>query len=236
MPNTFFRFQRFVVHQERCAMKVGTDSVLLGAWANGGRHILDVGSGTGVISLMMAQRFPQAKVEAVDIDEEACRQAVENAEASPFVHQVSIACCSIQELARTPHLRGSFDAVVSNPPFFDNALKTPDASRNMARHTDSLPFDQLFLSVRYLMAPTGEFSAIIPFDYKAKFLSEAALNGFVVSREYAVKTTPKKRAKRYLLAFRIPPAEEFDQQEVVLETMPGIRSEWYEMITRDFYL
>ena len=192
-------------------MKVGTDSVLLGAWANGGRHILDVGSGTGVISLMMAQRFPQAKVEAVDIDEEACRQAVENVEASPFVHQVSIACCSIQELARTPHLRGSFDAVVSNPPFFDNALKTPDATRNMARHTDSLPFDQLFLS-------------------------EAALNGFVVSREYAVKTTPKKRAKRYLLAFRIPPAEEFDQQEVVLETMPGIRSEWYEMITRDFYL
>ena len=217
-------------------MKVGTDSVLLGAWARGGRRILDLGSGTGVIALMMAQRFPEATIEAVDIDAEACLQACDNVAASPFRHQVSVTCSPIQAMADSPLLQGTFDAVVSNPPFFDNALKAPDATRNMARHTDTLPFDQLFRSVRSLLAPDGEFSAIIPFDYKEKFMAEAALCGFVLSREYAVKTTPKKRAKRFLLAFRLPPVADFERQEVVLETSPGVRSSWYADLTRDFYL
>lgn len=236
MPNTFFRFKQFVVYQDQCAMKVGTDSVLLGAWARGGSRMLDIGCGTGVIAMMMAQRFPLSQIDAVDIDPSACKQAVVNVGMSPFDRQVHVVCSSIQQWADSPHLQGCYDALVSNPPFFDNALKAPDSLRNTARHTDTLPFDQLFMSAKRLLDQEGEFSVIIPFDYKAKLQREASLCGFTLAREYAVKTTPHKAPKRYLLAFRLHPVKDFDRQEVVLEMAPGVRSEWYHKITDDFYL
>ena len=149
-------------------MKVGTDSVLLGAWAKGGRRILDVGAGTGVIALMMAQRFPQAEVMAVDIDGEACAQAVENVAASPFAGRVDVRCVAVQQLAADEAMQARFDAIVSNPPFFDNALKAKGESRLIARHTDTLPFAQLFAAVRRLLAPSGVFSAIIPFKIRVR--------------------------------------------------------------------
>jgi tRNA1Val (adenine37-N6)-methyltransferase len=137
---TGFKFKQFEIHQDRCAMKVGTDGVLLGAWAPGGKRILDVGSGTGLISLMMAQRFPEAQVRGIDMDGEACEEAAENVAASPFADRVEIECCRLQDY----HSEESFDAIVSNPPFFLNSLKNPDSKRTMARHTDSLPFRDLF--------------------------------------------------------------------------------------------
>ena len=137
---TGFKFKQFEIHQDRCAMKVGTDGVLLGAWAPGGKRILDVGSGTGLISLMMAQRFPEAQVLGIDMDGEACEEAAENVAASPFADRVEIECCRLQDY----HSAESFDAIVSNPPFFLNSLKNPDSKRTMARHTDSLPFRDLF--------------------------------------------------------------------------------------------
>lgn len=116
---TGFKFKQFEIHQDRCAMKVGTDGVLLGAWAPGGKRILDVGSGTGLISLMMAQRFPEAQVLGIDMDGEACEEAAENVAASPFADRVEIECCRLQDY----HSAESFDAIVSNPPFFLNSLK-----------------------------------------------------------------------------------------------------------------
>ncbi len=236
MPNSFFRFRQFVVHQERCAMKVGTDSVLLGAWAKGGRRVLDVGSGTGVIAMMMAQRFRNAAVDAVDIEAMACEQALENIAKSPFAGRISVFCSPIQEMASDPRFQGLYDAVVSNPPFFENALKAPEAARNMARHTDSLSFADLFGAVRRLMSPDGEFSVIIPFDYLSRLQQEAALNGLVLVRKCAVKTTPRKMPKRFLVAFRFRSVDDFEASEEVLEVSPGVRSEWYARLTADFYL
>ena len=123
---TGFKFKQFEIHQDHCAMKVGTDGVLLGAWAPGGKRILDVGSGTGLISLMMAQRFPEAQVLGIDMDGEACEEAAENVAACPFADRVEIECCRLQDY----HSAESFDAIVSNPPFFLNSLKNPDSKRS----------------------------------------------------------------------------------------------------------
>ena len=235
MPNSFFRFRHFVVHQERCAMKVGTDAVLLGAWARGGKRILDIGTGTGVVALMMAQRFPMAQVQAIDIEQDACCQAEENVSASPFSKRVLVRCMSVQQYAEGGDGNGCYDAIVSNPPFFENALKAPGEARMRARHNDSLPYDQLFQAVDKLMAPEGEFTAIIPFDYKQRLEEEAARAGMVVTRLCAVRTTPRKPIKRYLLAFRRMPSQKC-QEEGLLEIAPGVRSEWYRLLTADFYL
>ena len=236
MPNSFFRFRQFVVCQDRCAMKVGTDSVLLGAWARGGRRILDVGSGTGVIALMMAQRYPQAEVMAVDIDGEACAQAVENVVASPFAGRVDVRCVAVQQLAADVTMQSRFDAIVSNPPFFDNALKAKGESRLIVRHTDTLPFGELFAAVRLLLAPGGVFSAIIPFDYRSKFESEASLAGFCTCGVCGLRTTPSKAVRRYLLSFQVERPEEVMMEEQILEIHHGVRSEWYANLTKDFYL
>lgn len=236
MPNNFFRFRQFVIHQEMCAMKVGTDGVLLGAWARGGSRVLDIGTGTGVIAIMMAQRFPQAMVDAVEIDQKACLQAESNVLDSPFAGRVNVICQTVQHFASCEENVGLYDAIVANPPFFENALKAPLEDRAKARHNNTLPFDQLFRSVVALMKKDGEFSAIIPFDYKVRFEQEAALAGLVISRVCAVKTTPTKQPKRYLMAFAFPNDRECDFQEGLLETQPGVRSEWYRKLTADFYL
>ena len=218
-------------------MKVGTDGVLLGAWANGGRHILDIGTGTGVIALMMAQRFPEAVVDAVDIDENACEQARRNIAESPFVERICVIDSDIQSLAQNPHFHARYDAVVSNPPFFENALRAPGVERNRARHTDSLPFSDLFDAVRKLMSLEGRFSVIIPFDYKERLIDEANAAGFGLVESVAVCTIPGKRPKRFLLAFSLKVKEVITKcSEQLLETQPGIRSPWYQEITRDFYL
>lgn len=232
----FFRFRQFLVHHDRCAMKVGTDGVLLGAWANGGKRILDVGTGTGLIALMMAQRFPEASVDAVEIDEMACQQARENVLASPFARQINIWCMAVQEMGHDKALNGVFDSIVSNPPFFENALKNPDKGRSVARHSDALPFADLFEAVKSLLSEDGEFSAIIPSEYKSRFEEEAFLAGLSISRICAVKTTPRKPIRRYLMAFRKHPSSQFEQTTEILETSPNVRSPWYHSITKDFYI
>lgn len=228
MANDFFRFKRFTVWQSRCAMKVGTDGTLLGAWANGGRRILDIGTGTGLIALMMAQRFPEAELTGIDIDAEACLQAKENVEASPF--EVEILQRNVADM------EGAFDAIVSNPPYFDRSLECPDVQRTMARHTLSLSYAELMRHAWRLLTDEGELSVVIPADCKDRLESEAVLTGFFKVRECAVRTTPKKAPRRYLLAFRKHPAERLERQEGVIEDAPNLRSAWYRQLTCEFYL
>jgi tRNA1Val (adenine37-N6)-methyltransferase len=185
---------------------------------------------------MMAQRFPGAHVDAVDISPEACQQAMDNMSASPFAGRVSVHCDSVQHYAACPCRHGYYDSIVSNPPFFDNALRAPAVARNMARHTDALPFADLFQAVCLCLSPDGEFSAIIPFDYKSKFEGEALCAGLSLVKMCAVKTTPSKSAKRYLMAFRKQKDRLLESTEGVLETQPGVRSPWYEQLTSEFYL
>lgn len=231
MANDYFKFRQFTVHQDRCAMKIGTDGTLLGAWARGGMSVLDIGTGTGLIALMMAQRFPDSQIVGIDIDPVAVEQARENVAASPFLN-IDI----IEVDAKTYNVqRSTFNVIVSNPPYFTDSLKCPDAQRSLARHSSSLSYGELMTVVNRLLADDGEFSVVIPFDCKALLESEAALAGLFKVRECAVKTTPKKQPRRYLLAFRKHPGD-FELTEGIIETAPNVRSPWYQELTKDFYL
>ncbi|MGI6223748.1 MAG: tRNA1(Val) (adenine(37)-N6)-methyltransferase [Prevotella sp.] len=235
MSNDTFQFQQFTIHQDQCAMKVGTDGVLLGAWAEGGTRILDVGCATGIISLMMAQRFPAATVTGIDIDEMACQQAKENVAASQFCSRIRIECAALQDWTDE-----MYDCIVSNPPFFVNSLTSPNARRTLARHSDTLPFDQLFASVGRLLTNDGVFSAIVPVEVEESFTSEAYLKGFRIQRRLLVKTTPRKQPKRVLLAFgrsfAAKSSEEMFGENKNLMDSDGSRSEWYSNLTREFYV
>lgn len=230
MANDYFRFKQFTVSQSRCAMKVGTDGTLLGAWAEGGSEILDIGTGTGLIALMMAQRFRDARITGVDIDADAAAQARDNVAQSPFAGRINIECADVLQM------QGQYDCIVSNPPYFSNALLSPDRQRTLARHTESLTYRSLWQAVSRLLTDDGKFSLVVPFDYRQKVMEEAALAGFFLHREWAVKTTPAKAPRRFLLAFGRHPIKTADQGTGILEASPGQRSEWYRQLTDDFYL
>ena len=218
-----FRFKHFAVEQDLCAMKVGTDGVLLGAWARGGEQVLDVGTGTGLIALMMVQRYPEARVTALDIDEGAVRQATINVEQSEAKDRIRVVQQRVQE-----H-EGQYDAIVSNPPFFIDSLNAPDTQRNTARHAETLTYAELMEAAWRLLKDDGELSVVVPFDYRQRMEDEATFRGFFPSRVCAVKTVERKPAKRYLLAFRKHPCQ------CVKETMT-IGDEQYRQLTGDFYL
>lgn len=224
MANDYFSFRQFTIRQEHCAMKVGTDGTLLGAWANGGRHILDIGTGTGLISLMMAQRFADATVTGIDIDEAAVGQAQQNVAESPFADRIAIIQ---QDVAQ---MEGTFDAIVSNPPFFSRSLHSPDSQRSLARHDDTLPYSLLTTSAWRLLTDKGELSLVIPYDQKQRLESEAALTGFFKSREWTVRTSPRKTPKRVLLAYRKHPVTQIDTNELTIGT------EQYIELTKEFHL
>lgn len=178
-------------------MKVGTDGVLLGAWAGlrpADRRILDIGAGTGLIALMMAQRAPEARITGVDVEDVA--QARENAAASPWGGRVAFEQCPVQEFA--PDER--FDLIVSNPPFFVGSLTCPDEGRTTARHAVRLPFDQLRDAVVRLLADDGRFAVILPTDEARRFT--AVCRGFLaLTRCTGVRTTPRRPVKRMLMEF-----------------------------------
>ena len=210
-------------------MKVGTDGVLLGAWARGGSRVLDVGTGTGLIALMMAQRYPKAMVGAIDIDEGAVRQASEHVEMAQCQDRVTVLQQSVQEFAKVERLAGFYDAVVSNPPFFVDALKAPDEQRSVARHAETLTYAELMDAAWTLLRDDGELSVVVPFDYRKRMEDEATFRGFFQSRVCAVRTVEGKPARRVLLAFRKHPCER-DYQVMT------IGDEAYKQLTGDFYL
>ncbi len=213
-------------------MKVGTDGVLLGAWASGGRRMLDIGTGTGLVALMMAQRFPDGRVTAVEIDGDACRQASENVQASPYADRVDVLCSSVQDFQSAE----KYDVMVSNPPFYDNSLRCPDGSRSKARHTETLSYRDLFLAVDRLLESDGVFSAVIPTECLSGFVAEGALRGFSVVRKTLVKTVPRKSARRALVAFSRRSGGGCPVEEVCLMDADGQRSQWYRALTEAFYL
>jgi tRNA1Val (adenine37-N6)-methyltransferase len=231
MGNEYFQFRQFRVEQRLCAMKVGTDGTLLGAWAQGGETILDIGTGTGLIALMMAQRYPQAQLTAIDIEPSACQQAQENVLQSPFASRIEVAEGDIARYEHAP-----FDAIVSNPPYFERSLECPDEKRTQARHTSSLSYVVLMQRAFRLLGDEGCFSLVIPADCRSQLEAQAVLTGFFKTRECAVKTTPRKQPRRYLLEFRKHPADSLEKTEGIIETSPNVRSAWYQELTQDFYL
>lgn len=221
-------------------MKVGTDGVLLGAWAANGkeadevRNVLDIGTGTGLIAIMTAQRFPNAKVIGIDIDKDAAEQAEENVSASPFSQSIKILHKSLQDFIKGSNSEGEshregFDLVVCNPPFFDNSLTCPDARRTTARHNSTLPFPTLIKGAERVMASDGILAIVIPSECRQKIEDEAIFAGLSLSARTAVITKEGKKPKRYLLEFV---KGRCGTEENVL----SLESEEYKRLTADFYL
>ncbi len=234
MANQYFQFKRFTIEQDKCAMKVGTDGVLLGAVVevNDTIHrVLDVGTGTGLISLMLAQRMEQAEITAIDIDEMAVEQARENAQRSPFAERIKVELSDFRTMVGN---ESEYDLVVSNPPFFNEKVNCPDSQRDTARHTDSLPLSSLIENAARLLTSEGRFAVIIPTQISADFILDCAMNGLHLYRKTMVKTVPRKEAKRVIL--------EFSKQSVAsrVETLllrdeNGENSEEYRKLTEEFY-
>ena len=233
MPNPYFSFKQFTVRHDRCAMKVGTDGVLLGAWIdlNSSRRILDIGTGTGLIALMLAQRCSDARIIAVDIDSAAVEQAQENIQASPWKNRVEV----LQQDICTYHPHGTFDTIVSNPPYFIDSLKCLDGQRSTARHTDTLDADRLIGKVSELLSPDGSFSIILPAEQTEDLIRVAGEKGLYPSRQTWVITRPGLSPKRILMEFR-KISTVFHPDELVIELERHVYSEEYIALTKEFYL
>lgn len=238
MSNSYFQFKQFIIHHDHCAMKVGTDGVLLGAWAPLGqpKHILDIGTGSGLIALMMAQRYPQALVLGIDIDASSVIQARENVATSPFAERVSIEHTALQELSAAP---ATFDAAICNPPFFEESLLPPDASRAAARHTTSLPFEELVSASARLLSEGGRFCIVLPTTAFDAFRLLCFHEGLFLTARCDVQTSLRKAPKRTLACFtkgKNTEAPSTPTTEHLILTENGQRSPAYAELTRDFYL
>lgn len=232
MTASGFAFKQFTVRQNLCAMKVGTDGVLLGAWTNCGKtnHILDVGTGTGLIALMLAQRS-SAQVDAIDLDKQAFIQAEENFRLSPFAGQLKVYHTPLQDYKPT----GLYDLIVSNPPYFINSLRCPDAGRSMARHDDCLPLSELVSHSVRLLTPSGRLALVLPFDSLEYILQITRDHNLNLLRRTDVFPTPQSQAKRVLLEFTRGnhPAE---HTNLVIEQARHQYTPEYIALTREFYL
>ena len=238
-----FQFKQFTIHQDRTAMKVGTDGVLLGAWAPivpTANRLLDIGTGTGLIALMLAQRIDAQRsdctieIDAIDIDESSIEQAKENVNNSPFARYIKTHFTSIQKYLPSE----KYDAIVCNPPYFVASLKCPDANRTQARHTDSLSFDELLMHSAQLLKDEGTLSVILPTTEGNTLISLASKYGFVLKELVEVHPTPTSDPKRLLIHLIKSKDQEIETKKSSL-TIEVARHQYtpeYIALTREFYL
>ncbi|CAM2826117.1 tRNA1Val (adenine37-N6)-methyltransferase [Flavobacterium frigoris] len=232
-----FQFKKFVVNQDRCAMKIGTDGVLLGAWApitNNPFSILDIGAGTGVIALMLAQRTFAEQIDALEIDEEAYEQAMDNFENSPWSDRLFCFHAGLDEFVEEPE--DEYDLIVSNPPFYSEDYKTESDQRDLARFQDALPFEDLIEAADLLLSENGIFAVIIPFKEEQKFLALAKEMELYPIKITHVKGTPTTEIKRSLLAFSRNEITDFPIDELTIEIARHVYTPEYIEMTKEFYL
>jgi tRNA1Val (adenine37-N6)-methyltransferase len=233
MSNNHFEFKQFRIKQEKSAMKVGTDGVLLGAWTDveNAKYILDVGTGTGLLALMMAQRC-SAKIDAIEIEESAFKEAKSNIKKSPWSDRISVFHSDYNDFTET-NIR-KYDTVVCNPPFFENSLNAPDKSRSNARHNITLTFTQLINNSKLVINPNGKLVIILPQNNYESFCMNAKSAGFYLCKKTFVQTTVGKSPKRVLMQFNLTPC-------VVSEEIISIRDEngeytkEYRELTYNYY-
>jgi tRNA1Val (adenine37-N6)-methyltransferase len=237
MSTPYFHFKRFTVWHDRCAMKVGTDGTLLGAWVHVSscRNVLDVGTGTGLIALMIAQRNEYARIDGLEIDSSACAQAAENVAASPFAQQIRILPpAPFHDYARTAGK--TYDLILSNPPYFIRSLQCPEAGRRMARHDDTLSAFSLVTECSPLLTPEGRMALILPFQQQDEFLRLAHDCGFHCIRHTNVVPVEGARPKRVLIELSPQPQPYAEAGTLVLEHTQHRRTQAYLDLMRDFYL
>jgi len=231
-----FKFKQFLVHQDRCAMKIGTDGVLLGAWANlenKPTSILDIGAGTGLLSIMLAQRCLAENIEALEIDEDAYEQCVENFEASQWADRLFCYHAGLDEFL--DEIEEPYDLIISNPPFYMEDVSSGNTSRDNARQNQSLPFDELLDGVSKLLSPDGLFTTIIPFKEELNFTALAASLGLFLNRALRVKGNPSAEIKRSLLEFSFKESK-VHEEELTIEIKRHQYTFKYQELTKAFYL
>jgi tRNA1Val (adenine37-N6)-methyltransferase len=233
--NDYFYLKQFSVRHDRCAHKVGTDGVLLGAWADitGSKRILDVGTGSGIIALMLAQRSqPATHIDAIDISAADCDQAKENVSASPWPSKVVIQNTSLQTFESQP-----YDLIVSNPPFFTDSAKPPSEERTRARHTESLPLVVLIEHAQRLLAKDGKLSLILPTVEGQRFITHATSSGWHCTRLCEFRSRANKPVERLLIQLQLKKHDLIKESLILYKYEAG--EEWtdhYKTLTRDFYL
>lgn len=236
MPNDYFEFKKFIIRQDRCIMRVGTDAVLLGAWVDtsGCKNILDIGTGTGVIALMMAQKSI-AEVTALEIDKISCEQANENVSESAYAERINMVNQSFQVFSKQS--KDKYDLIVTNPPFFLDAHKSNNVNRSLARHADALPFADLLKGVMNLLSKEGRFCLILPKKEAEIFIKLATLNGLFLTRLLRVRPMPDKLDdKRFIMQFEYV-NKDLEENILYIRTQnPQEYSSNYKHLTKEFYL
>ena len=233
MSKSFFQFKQFGIHMDRCAMKVGTDGVVLGAMAGEEKavNMLEIGVGTGVVSLMMAQRFQQLAITGVEIDQDAWEQSSENAANSPWSSRVKFLHESLQSFSESSTDR--FDLIVSNPPYFFKHIKSADAKRNRALHHESLTFSDLLDAIERLLLPTGSLWLILPPQGMKQMEGLAASRNLFLNRQIFIKDKATKPTLRTVGRFSYLPQKE-KSSELLIKDQEGHYTEFYSTLLKDF--
>lgn len=240
MSNDYFRFKQFCIHQERSAMKVGTDGVLIGAWCtipDEAKQILDVGCGSGLIAIMLAQRTEhcRARIKAIDIDHDSTLQSHENVADTPWRDRIDVECVSLQDFC-SREVNEKFDLVVSNPPFFVDSLKAPDPQRNNSRHCNTLSHRELLKCSAELLKDKGILAVVLPTNEAKQLVEMSAVYGFVVSRICAVKSTERKAEIRHLVEMiKTTEWQSCNHTSLCIHSRADYSDE-YKALTREFYL
>ena len=232
-----FQFKQFSLEQDQCAMKIGTDGVLLGAWApilHNPFSILDIGTGTGIIALMLAQRSNAAQIDALEIEENAYEQATDNFENSPWNDRLFCFHAGLDEFMEEPE--DEYDLIVSNPPFYAEDYKTNDEQRDLARFQDALPFEDLVEAADLLLSENGILAVIIPFKEEERFLAIAKKFELYPIKITRVKGTPTTEIKRSLMAFKRFELPTLHSDELIIETARHQYTPKYIELTKEFYL
>jgi len=232
-----FKFKQFSINQDKTAMKVGTDGVLLGAWTPINHNpfsILDIGTGTGLIALMLAQRTTAEQIDALEIDEDAYEQAVDNFENAPWSDRLFCFHAGLDEFIEEPE--DEYDLIVSNPPFYSEDYKTENEQRDLARFQDALPFEELVEAADLLLSENGILTVIIPYKEESRFMALAKDFELFPIKITRVKGTPNTEIKRSLLAFSRHEITDILTDELVIETDRHLYTPEYISLTKDFYL
>lgn len=229
-----FQFKQFHVSDSTSAMKVGTDAVLLGAFAEVGKaqSILDIGTGCGIIALMIAQRS-EAKIDAIDIDKSSIEEAKRNFKNSPWSVRLTATHSSMQDYAKI--IDQNYNLIVSNPPFFENSLESPDKNRNLSKHSRALSHQELLAGVAKLLSPNGFFEVILPLSEREKFINLALVENFYCQKELIIFPKKGKVVNRIILRFS-DERQEIEKSELIIRNADNLYTEEYISLTKDFYL
>jgi tRNA1Val (adenine37-N6)-methyltransferase len=235
MPNDYFQFKQFIIHQDRCAMKVSTEACILGGWF-GNQHlqhktVLDIGSGTGLLMLMLAQKWP-GKIHGIEIDSEAAAQLKENIRLSPWNEK----CLVFNGDIRGYTLPVVYDFIISNPPFYEKQLASPSNAVNLARHSSLLTLEELLKAIDVNLSNTGSFGIILPKDRAIYFEKLSIDNGFCLIQKLHIRHSPAHAPFRTVMHFSRKAEKPAILQELVIRDREGIYTDEFTGLLKDYYL